>query len=398
MASGYGAQGVEALIENFQMRLPGIASYFRGVPIRFPVVMGIALLLATLFLVQAYLGHLVYADIRDMGEFRWWHQAPVPYLNFLFWALLCPLVYGAVQRWPLSMRPYWHHALAHLGLGVVIGVLHELVTSSIYYAILFQVGDLKLNDEFRQIALNALPPAILQRFMEYWTLVVVLVAVDNARQVREKHTQLLMLRNELHVSRLNALKNQLQPHFLFNTLNTVSALMDQDVDAAHKVLSRLGGLLRSTLNKERKNIVSLQDELDYIGNYLGIQSVRYRDRLHVEYDIPRDCTTAMVPGMMLQPLVENAVKHGIDRTSERVVITVSARMVHDSLTICVADNGKGCPDVAFAMANGGIGLCNVRDRLQLLYGEAARFEASSTHGKGFSITLSLPMEFQPAIV
>jgi LytS/YehU family sensor histidine kinase len=210
--------------------------------------------------------------------------------------------------------------------------------------------------------------------------------------MRERHTQLLKLKNELQVSQLNALKKQLQPHFLFNTLNTVSALMDEDINGARKVLSRLGGLLRVTLDSTQRDKVRLDREIDHVANYLGIESVRFRDRLQVSYDIPADLGSALVPSMVLQPLVENAIKHGPDATYEPVRIAVSARLRDERLELQVSDNGKGCSDVIGAMTNGGIGLRNVRDRLQLLHGENARFQIESPQGRGFNVILSFPLE------
>ncbi len=365
--------------------------YFRRSPIPYRVVLGTALVMATLFLLQAYMHHYVYAELKDMGEFNWWREAPVPYLNFLFWALLCPLVYIIYQRWPLNVRPVWRHVGAHLALGLMIGSVHEVVTSSAYYYILYRIGDFQFNGEYLHFAVNALPPAILQRFMEYWTLLAVLIAVEFANQSREKQTQLLKLRNELQISQLNALKKQLQPHFLFNTLNTVSALMDTDVNGARKVLSRLGQLLRASLDQDQRDLVPLSREVELIGNYLGIEMVRFQDRLHVEYDLPPSLLHAEVPSMVLQPLVENAIKHGPDATSERVEILVRAQRRDETLILTVSDNGKGCSYVTTVMERGGIGLRNVRDRLQLLYGDEATFSISSPEAKGFIVQLSIPL-------
>jgi hypothetical protein len=366
-------------------------NYFQRSPIPYRVVLGTAVVMATLFLLQAYMHHYVYAELKDMGEFNWWREAPVPYLNFLFWALLCPLVYILYQRWPLNVRPVWRHVGAHFALGLVIGSVHEVVTSSAYYYILYRIGDFQFNEEYLRFAVNALPPAILQRFMEYWILLAVLIAVEFAKQTREKQTQLLKLRNELQISQLNALKKQLQPHFLFNTLNTVSALMDTDVNGARKVLSRLGQLLRASLDKDQRDLVPLSREMELIGNYLGIEMVRFQDRLHVDYDIPSALLSAEVPSMVLQPLVENAIKHGPDATSERVDILVRAQQRDGTLILMVSDNGKGCSDVNNAMERGGIGLRNVRDRLQLLYGDEATFSISSPGARGFNVQLCIPL-------
>jgi LytS/YehU family sensor histidine kinase len=283
--------------------------------------------------------------------------------------------------------------LSAVGLG--IGTLHEVTTSAIYYTILWTQGDFKFEADYLNWALHALPPAILSRFLEFWVLIGVLTAVMHYKQMREKQQQLAQLKNELQSAQLNALKKQLQPHFLFNTLNTVSALMDEDVNGARKVLSRLGQLLRITLDKEQRDRVALARELDYIRNYLDIESTRFRDRLRVRYDVPTELADALVPNMLLQPLVENAVKHGPDSSSAQVEVTVSAERRNGSLVLHVLDNGKGCTDVATAMDHGGIGLRNVHDRLALLYGDQARMELSSPDGRGFHVTLSLPFTTQP---
>ncbi|MCC6938302.1 MAG: histidine kinase [Flavobacteriales bacterium] len=368
-------------------------SYFSRVPVRYPIVIVTALVLATLFLLQAYMHYYVYQDLKDMGEFRWSREAPVPYLNFLFWALLCPLVYSAILRWPFSTRPLGRTLMIHVGLGFLIAAFHEITTSSIYYGILQTMQEFDFSDpKYRSWAYHALVPAIFTRVMEYWLLVGVLVALDNARGHRLEHEQLLKVRNELQVTQLNALKKQLQPHFLFNTLNTVSALMDEHPSDARTVLSRLGQLLRMTLDKTRRDKVSLEHELDHIRNYLDIESIRFRDRLVVEYDVPTGLLQAQVPSMFLQPLVENSIKHGPDATTDSVRIALRAERRDGRLVLIVQDNGKGCGDVHTAMTNGGIGLQNVSERLRLLYGDQGRMQLESPGGNGFVVRIEMPYE------
>ncbi len=366
-------------------------NYFQRTPISYRIVLVSALVMATLFLLQAYMHHYVYAELKAMGEFRWWREAPVPYLNFLFWALLTPLVYSILKRWPFSQRPWGPMLLLHVGVAVLIAAFHEASTSCIYYAILHWRGEFDFSDPgMRNWALSALPPAILSRFMEYGVLMGVLVALDNARIMRERQTQVMQLRNELQASQLDALRKQLQPHFLFNTLNTVSALMDMDSGRARTVLSRLGQLLRITLDKEQRDRVPLSREIDHVGHYLGIEAVRFQDRVRVSYDIPASCADAEVPSMILQPLVENAIKHGPGLSSDRVDIAVTAKRHNGDLCLAVRDNGCGCADVEAATAGSGIGLRNVRERLRLLYGGAARMQVSSPGGQGFSVQLTIP--------
>ncbi|MCB0766963.1 MAG: histidine kinase [Flavobacteriales bacterium] len=368
-------------------------SYFQRVPIRYRTILITAGVLATLFLFQAYMHHYVYSDLKNMAEFNWWREAPVPYLNFLFWALLCPLVYSILIRWPFQERPFLRTILIHIGFSLLIASLHEIVTSSIYYGILQGIGDFDFTDPAnRSWAYSALAPAIFSRTMEYWVLMGVMVALENVRQQRAEHEQLLKLKNELQITQLNALKKQLQPHFLFNTLNTVSALMDENVRDARTVLSRLGQLLRVTLDKTQRDKVTLEREIDYIANYLGIETMRFRDRLQVDFDIPTDLRELQVPSMLLQPLVENAIKHGPDLTNDSVNIQVKASKEGERLWLEVLDNGKGCSDVVHAMKNGGIGLRNVRDRVQLLYGDRASFAIGSPEARGFHVRISLPIE------
>jgi len=371
-------------------------NYFKQTPIRFRTILITAGVLATLFLFQAYMHHYVYADLKNMSEFNWWREAPVPYLNFLFWALLCPLVYSILRRWPFQGRPILRTVIIHLGLGILIATLHEVVTSAAYYTILQRIGDFDFTDPAnRSWAYSALAPAIVSRTMEYGVLMGVMVALENARLQRQEHEQLLHLKHELQISQLEALKKQVQPHFLFNTLNTVSALMDENINDARTVLSRLGQLLRVTLDKTQHDKVPLEREIDYISNYLGIEAIRFRDRLQVEFEIPAELRNVQVPSMILQPLVENAIKHGPDLSNDGVHITVKASKEGDRLWLEVVDNGKGCTDVVHAMTNGGIGLRNVRDRIQLLYGDNSSFTTRSPGANGFHVRIGLPIEHAP---
>ncbi len=371
-------------------------NYFKQTPIHFRIILITAGVLASLFLFQAYMHHFVYAELKDLDKFNWWREAPVPYLNFLFWALLCPLVYMILRKWPFSVRPLLPTLFIHIGSSLLIAALHEVITSAIYYAILQNMGDFDLSDPAnRSWAYSALAPAIFTRTMEYWVLMGVMIALENARLQRREHEELLQLQHELQVSQLNALKKQLQPHFLFNTLNTVSALMDENIGDARTVLSRLGQLLRMTLDKTQRDKVPLDREIDHISNYLGIEAIRFRDRLVVEYEVPADLSGLLVPSTVLQPLVENAIKHGQDTSGDGLRIIVKASKDEGRLCIEVMDNGKGCKDVIKAMSSGGIGLRNVRDRVQLMYGDKATFSVHSKDARGFTVHLCLPIEHAP---
>ena len=368
-------------------------SYLQRTPIPYRIILIVAVVMATLFLVQVHMHQYVYEELNGTGAFKWLLETPPPYLHFLFWGLLTPLVFTVLMKWPFGGSPLWKVILIHTGLGLLIGALHEIVTSAIHYTILWSQNDIELNTKHINWSIQALPPAILSRFMEYWILMVVLMAVDNARAIQEQRTQLLKLVNELPMSQHIALKKQLRPHFLFDTLNTVSTLMDEHINGARTMLSRLGGLLRVTLGSTQRKKVLLDRELDPVGNHLGIQSVRNRNRLKVHYEIPGSLSGAVVPSMVPPPLVENSIKNGPDATNEPVLITVPARQRDERLELHVSDNGKGGSSVNSAMNHGGIGPRNIRHRLQLLYGDNACFELTSPHGRGFNVTLSFPLEY-----
>ncbi|HOY27497.1 MAG TPA: histidine kinase [Flavobacteriales bacterium] len=372
--------------------IAAIRSYFGASPVPMRTVLLSAGLLSGLFVFTSFIGRTQMGLAPD--RFDWWMQAPIPFLNFFTWALFLPLVHRWSKRWPIKGRPLWKPILLHFTLGLLLCTAHELLSNVVYIGILNSSGRVPWQPEMLQGVIMSLPGGIVQRFMEYGLLLVLLMYMETHRQVREERTRVLQLQNELQTTQLLALKKQLQPHFLYNTLNTVSALMDVDTRSARKVLSRLGQLLRTTLDEERKELVTLLHEVDHVGNYLDIESIRFQDRLQVHYNIPSECQTAMVPGMVLQPLVENSIKHGLDATNAEVHITIEARKAGGIIELIVSDNGRGCQNVPGALSQGGIGLSNVRERLSLLYGGAGSFHVHSEHGKGFQVILAFPFETQ----
>lgn len=370
--------------------LAAIRSYFASSPVPMRTVLIAAGLLSVLFVFTSFIGRTHLGT--DLSLFDWWTQAPGPFLNFFTWALLLPLVHRWSIRWPIKRYSLSRPILVHFCLGLLLSGAHELFTSSIFILLLQNAGRIDWNMGMLNGVLLSIPAGVLQRFMEYWFLLVLLMYMQTYHEVREERTRVLQLQNELQTTQLLALKKQLQPHFLFNTLNTVSALVDVDPHSARIVVSRLGELLRTTLDEERHEEVPLIHEVDHVGNYLGIEAIRFKDRLQVLYDIPSECQNALVPGMVLQPLVENSIKHGLDATSDKVRITIEARREQDRLLLHVRDNGKGCADVRRALSGGGIGLRNVRDRLSLLHGPEGSFQVTSTHSEGFHVAISIPFE------
>ncbi|HET8677491.1 MAG TPA: histidine kinase [Blastocatellia bacterium] len=192
---------------------------------------------------------------------------------------------------------------------------------------------------------------------------------------------------------------QLHPHFLFNTLNSVSALLDEDVEAADEMLARLGDLLRMTLTNSGAQEVTLQEELEFLRCYLEIERVRFQDRLTIQMDIDPQALDALVPNLILQPIVENAIRHGIASRINPGRIEIRAARAGDALQLQVKDNGPGIQtksDLAVTSREG-VGLSNTRARLKQLYGPRHRFELSDAVGGGLLLTIEIPFQMDRAV-
>jgi LytS/YehU family sensor histidine kinase len=201
------------------------------------------------------------------------------------------------------------------------------------------------------------------------------------------------LRAQLAEARLRVLKMQLHPHFLFNTLHSINSLVTEDPAGARQMIARLGDFLRLTLEQSERQFVTLGEEVEFLRCYLDIERVRFQDRLTVEFDVEHSAGAAEVPHLILQPIVENAVRHAVAPRSGPGHIRVAARRVGGSLRLEVRDSGPGiAPRASKPGAGAGLGLSNVRARLEQLYAGRHRFELANADGGGLSVTLELPLD------
>ncbi len=213
--------------------------------------------------------------------------------------------------------------------------------------------------------------------------------MDYHRRYRERELAASHLETELTQAQLEVLRMQLQPHFLFNTLHAISSLMHRDVELADRMIARLGELLRATLDHAGAAEVSLQSELDFIAPYLEIEQARLGPRLQVRLDIDPETLDAAVPNLLLQPLVENAIRHGIAPQRGPGLIEIVSRRHNGRLQVRVCDTGAGLPNET--PLKEGLGLGNTRARLEHLYGDAHVFRiAPAPSGPGVEVTLELP--------
>ncbi len=306
------------------------------------------------------------------------------------WAALTPLIFGLARRLPIEREAWIRRLALHLGIALVGAALIELVT-------LFVLRPMFLPDapsfgppHGRHGGFGPDPADVLLHlwFLDEFVVFVAVLAAGFARdyflRFREREAHAVHLEAQLADARLSALRMQLNPHFLFNTLHAVSALVERDPGGARLIVARLSALLRHVLDGSAAQEVPLREELAFLRLYLDIQRVRFGGRLDVIEDIEPAALDALVPNLLLQPLVENAVEHGVGRVEEgtgRIAITARIELGPeggDRLVVCVRDNGPG-PDSETARS-GGVGLANTKARLAALYGDAAHFRLVHADG------------------
>ena len=225
----------------------------------------------------------------------------------------------------------------------------------------------------------------------YWGALAIHQAILNYRKYRERELQTSQLEARLAQSRLQVLKMQLHPHFLFNTLNAISELVHRDPDTADRMLTDLSDLLRMSFENLEVQEIPLKQELEFLRKYLEIEQTRFHDRLEVRMDIGPDTLDASVPNMILQPLVENAIKHGISPKAEGGHINIEAWRKNGTLHLSVNDDGVGVNSGGVKAFTEGVGLSNTRRRLKHLYGEGHKFELEPENKNlGLSVRLDIP--------
>jgi two-component system LytT family sensor kinase len=328
--------------------------------------------------------------------------------QILTYAPLTPLVFALALRFPIGREDWLRRSLLHLLFALVFSVGHTALRWITPYA----AWDAKIegfvsgiwNSQAHIFQMNW--PIFKNLFLTnivdditgtYALIVLVAHAVSYYRRLRDRELHSTKLEMQLATSRLEALKSHLQPHFLFNTLHSISALMLTDVGAADRMMVRLSDLLRMSLEGNEIQMTCLSRELEFVTGYLEIEKIRFEDRLNVVFDIAAETLDAQVPSLLLQPLVENAVRHGISRLSAGGKIRITARRAGGDLRLGVRDNGPGLNQGTSAPSATGLGLRTTRERLQTLYGENQSFEIRAAVDGGVEVCVRIPFRNEPPL-
>ena len=307
------------------------------------------------------------------------------FITILPWVLLSPFIAQLTRRYPISGERRGRHLLLH-GLAALVTALVHTVLGSLLASWLMAPEP----RPWTELYVRMLRRAMSSHLMMYAALQAVLHAVASQRALREREVQASKLEAQLAQAQLAVLRTQLQPHFLFNTLHAVSALMARDVTAARRVLARLSELLRQSLDTDAEPEAPLREELDFLERYLEIQHTRFEDRLRVHLQIEPETLDIAVPRALLQPLVENALRHGLAPRAEGGTVEVRAHKREGRLHLVVADDGVGLPEGLTAPVREGVGLRHTRSRLRALYGEAHVFDFRRREGGGVEVHLAVP--------
>jgi two-component system, LytTR family, sensor kinase len=322
------------------------------------------------------------------GGFPVWWAMPNTLLAIAPGIALTPVVFLGFRRLLTEPRPLLARGLVYAGIGIVFWLLWSVMVfglglTGIFYGTLDDLGRGTLL--FRQVAGFSFNSLIL-----YSVMVMLYEAVRHVREAQRQELRASRLQAELARARTAALQAQLNPHFLFNTLHVASGLSSTDVAGARQVLADLGDLLRGSLRDSGEQLVPLRDEIGLVARYVGIQKARFRDRLQVELDIDPDTRRLGVPPLLLQPLVENAVIHGVSGHEEGGVIRVSATREGERLCLAVVDSGGGFAGGGTIPARERVGIGGTRSRLRLLFGDDAALRFSYPATGGFRVEVALP--------
>lgn len=359
------------------------ATIINGVPRRVFVLL---VFVAATF-VGLYFASQAHLSPAFSGMVPWSAALGINLTYYYLWALSVPLIVVIVRRFPFDERrwavPLVVHLLASGVVAAVIIVIAEIIlkfvislrTDPILHTIRFSLG----------INFHSNVPT-------YWMIVLAYLSFQYYARFRDRELRASQLETRLSEARLDALKMQLRPHFLFNTLNSISSLMYSDVEAADTMITRLGDFLRLTIESDHEQLIPLRQELEFVRRYLEIEQIRFEDRLRIAYDVEARLLDALVPSLVLQPLVENSIHHAIAPREEGGRIAVRATESGGQMTLTVDDDGPGLRSQSPERVRVGLGA--TRARLEQLYGDRHELRFSDSAEGGLEVAVSIPLQFR----
>jgi sensor histidine kinase YesM len=328
------------------------------------------------FATQSYLN----PELRRMVP--WKHAIVVNLTYYWLYGLAVPLVAALARRFPFESGRWGKPMAIHIGASLLVTALVIEVTELVLWTIGFRKMYLSL------VLVRSLQVNFHSLLPTYWMILAGFLAFQYYAKYRDREVRASQLEARLSEARLEALKMQLRPHFLFNTLNSISSLIYSDRDAADAMLARLADFLRLTIDSDREQLVPLSRELDFVRRYLDIEQIRLESRLRVQYDVDDAASDAAVPALILQPIVENAIRHGVADREEGGTIVIAARAENAHVRLSVSDDGPGFASGAPERLR--VGLRNTQARLEQLYGSRYDLRMAERDEGGVIVEITIP--------
>lgn len=329
--------------------------------------------LALLFTPQTYI-----INLQSPTPLSIWRALSANFVLFYIWAFLTPLVLWIGKKFALESKNFWRNLFILFLLGFPVAVLQVCLIYLFNFLLLSWSGNYR-----SPVPIIGLLLSIgANNIMIYWGILAASQAMNYFNRYREREKSLAQ-------AQLVALKTQLHPHFLFNTLNAIAELTYDSPETADRTLTKLSDLLRLSLETGKTQEVSLKEELEFLQKYLEIQKTLLQERLTINYEIERQTLPACVPNMLLQPLVENSIRHGIAPRERGGTITVRSQKIHKNLLLQIEDDGLGIDHEGNNFKEG-LGLSNTRKRLLHLYDGNQRFDLDESATGGVKITITMP--------
>lgn len=307
--------------------------------------------------------------------------------TFLIWAVFAPVILRVLNKYPIiNSKKTSLDLLVHLSVATVLGIVSLIVIGTgrwLYYGF----GRVSLIEYTKDFSLVW----FIYQYIMYTAMLLFLLTINYYKKYRDKEAKNIELQKLLAESQLSSLKMQLHPHFLFNTLNTISMLVRTDKkDNANKIISRLGDMLRQILLSKDDQLVTIEKEMQLIEKYLDIETIRFEESLTYEFELDESTLNYQVPDMLLQPIVENSIKHGMKNINGVMHIDIKSYIEDNKLKLTVKDNGKGFDTSDERFIDKGIGLKNTIERCEKMFGKN-QIEIHSVPEKGTNIIFTFPI-------
>lgn len=352
----------------------------------FLITFGVCTLLALFF------ASVFYFDGSNEGRKNAFTVYLIPYVIRCYgWGLLFPFVFALTKRFNFQLsKNFRRDLLIHIIFGIIFSFIHQIISTTIHWHI-----NPMYQERYPQIwvfVVGSLLGSLFMGSIVYSMIVFGSQTYLSKIRILADEKKAAALQAELVAAQLQTLKMQLQPHFLFNTLNSISSLVLSDPQRAHAMVAQLGDFLRLTLDHKSDQMVPLEEELGFLRAYLDIEQIRFSDRLKVEFEIDEEVLGAFVPHLLLQPIVENSIKHAIAQRKEGGFIRITATTAGGQLKLQIADSGPA--ENTLTDERSGTGLANVRSRLTHVYGDEFYLNIAKENGAGTKVTLTLPLNFE----